>query len=71
MQGAFAVAKQSQDVSSIDDDAGSANQVMRQNAPVSPTIGPSIFATAIGDNSWSGYNISMRARTMRAEGGEL
>ena len=38
---------------------------------VAPTIGPSIFATAIGDNSWGGYNISMRARTLRAEGGEL
>ena len=61
MQGAFAVARQV-------GESGSGNQVMRQNAPVSPTASEgcgSTAATAIGDNSWSHYNISMRARTMK------
>lgn len=61
MQGAFAVA-----VEDGASDVGGANQVVRQNAPVAPTIGGGTAATAIGDNSWAGYNISMRARIMRA-----
>ena len=48
------------------------NQVLRQNAPDSPTASEgcgNTAATAIGDNSWSLYNISVRARTMM--GGQL
>eukprot|EP01052_Picozoa_sp_SAG31_P007407 SAG31_NODE_353_length_17229_cov_8.702160_11_plen_882_part_00 len=71
MQGAFAIAKQND--RSDSGSGGGGNQVMRQNAPDSPTASEgcgNIAATAIGDSSWGGYNISMRARTMTA-GGKL
>jgi hypothetical protein len=70
MQGAFAVATEGGGESASE---SGGNQVMRQNAPVSPTASEGCggtAATAIGDNSWGYYNISMRGRTMRA-GGKL
>ena len=79
MQGAFSVAKEeglTQAPSGAWHDDGQRagdNQVMRQNAPDSPTASEgcgSIATTAIGDNSWAFYSISMRARTMKA-GGKL
>ena len=66
MQGAFAVAVEAGATGTGGD------QVLRQNAPDSPTASEgcgNTAATAIGDNSWSLYNISVRARTM--VGGQL
>merc|ERR1712083_912338 len=41
------------------------NQVLRQMAPLPSTASGAIASTAIGDSSWSGYTITMRARTLQ------